>query len=948
MDRLRALTLAVGPAVVLLLLAVLSVLAVAPTEEAYKIWEQQGVLEQKLAAWQAFKAAGGCMPSPSPFDPARRAARLAAGVNAPDTLPVLVIMVQFTDNMFAAGQVAGTQDKFDSILFSNKLGGGRVNPSGSMIDYYREVSYGNVHIKGGVFGPYLMDSSYAYYVASDNGFSRSPRLAYDAITKADPDINYAQWRTQNNFVEGVVILHAGPGAETGASNAIWSHKSTIDPSPVYDGTSFSTYTINPEEFGSQLQPIGVFCHEHGHVLGLPDLYDVVPSHVRSQGLGGWSLMASGNYNGDSKYPAHPDPWCKRELGWIPSFIEVTSNMMGVQIPAVEYNPVVYRIRGDTTVINSEYWLIENRQRMGSDFGLTGPGLLIYHVDPIRMGWATPNTDTLHYGISVEQADGLDQLALAGSRGDGADPWPGATNNRNFHNESSPNSRLYNGATTEVAVWNISNSDSIMTADFDYSFSRPYIKYDAHPDSILIREAVGGNGDGVFDPGETVEFFCRIVNTMRDAYHWSMTLATDNQDVEFLTNHVRQTNSGSFVRTLQKVNNPNVANVPVTFRLKPGSKSSFTTFTLTILADSMFSGSASGDEKYSKQFSFTIPMGTPNVLVVDDDNGTKSDSVISMIFKRMNIPTRTWAKGISGSPSGADLAPYGNVFWVHGKKPTGTLTADDVTGLKAYLDGGGNLCMASATAATQLSTLDSVFLRDYLHARFIDTISSVSGTQVVFRFFGLSGGHLGDSLKYKYTGTMPTQQFIDLSQMSNIAPVTPGLKAFTGGVSNTGVPPRDTVGVTFSGTYKTVLLNFPIEFLTDFEMAGGWMPRDTIIQRIMEFFGGSSTSVDDPFIKNLPKSFALGQNFPNPFNPTTVIQYTLNADGSPRAEQVELAVYNLLGEKIATLVNQKQRPGRYAVEWDGRTSQGTKVASGIYFYRLTRGDESATRKMVLLK
>jgi len=475
---------------------------------------------------------------------------------------------------------------------------------------------------------------------------------------------------------------------------------------------------------------------------------------------------------------------------------------------------------------------------------------------------------------------------------------------------------------------------------DYSFSRPYITFD-RPDSMIIREATGGNGDGIFDPGETVEFFCRINNTLRDAFGWSMTLATDNPDVEFLTNHVRQTSGGGITRLLMRQYNPNVANVPVTFRLKPGSKTSFTTFTLTVLADSMYN---TFDEKYSQTFQFTIPLGTPNVLVVDDDNGTSSDSVISSIFKRMNVPTRTWSKGTLGSPSSSDLTPFGSVFWVHGKKPTGTLTSSDVTALKAYLDNGGNLCMSSATAAKQLSTLDSVFLRDYLHTRFIDTIS----TPPVIYFFGVQGGHLGDSIKCKYTGVMPLPQLTALSQMTNVSPVAPGLRAFVGSDRFNGAIIRDTIGVTYSGSYKTVLLTYPIEFLEDNQMAGGWMPRDTILQRVLEFFGGSSTGVDNPVDQRLPKSFALGQNFPNPFNPTTIIQYTLNASGSPKAEQVELSVYNMLGEKIITLVNQSQRPGRYAVEWDGRNSRGSKVASGVYFYRLTRGEEAATRKMVLLK
>ncbi len=86
------------------------------------------------------------------------------------------------------------------------------------------------------------------------------------------------------------------------------------------------------------------------------------------------------------------------------------------------------------------------------------------------------------------------------------------------------------------------------------------------------------------------------------------------------------------------------------------------------------------------------------------------------------------------------------------------------------------------------------------------------------------------------------------------------------------------------------------------------------------------------------TFALGQNYPNPFNPRTVIHYTL-----PAAEQVELTVYNTLGQKIATLVSERQAAGKHKVEWDG-----SEFASGIYFYMIEAGAFRQVRKMMLIK
>ena len=91
-------------------------------------------------------------------------------------------------------------------------------------------------------------------------------------------------------------------------------------------------------------------------------------------------------------------------------------------------------------------------------------------------------------------------------------------------------------------------------------------------------------------------------------------------------------------------------------------------------------------------------------------------------------------------------------------------------------------------------------------------------------------------------------------------------------------------------------------------------------------------------RSLPSEFTLSQNYPNPFNPVTVIRYSI-----PKAEKVSLVVYNLIGEKVAYLVDEQKRTGSFTVVWDA-----SNVASGIYFYKLHAGGFVQTRKMVLLK
>jgi flagellar hook assembly protein FlgD len=110
--------------------------------------------------------------------------------------------------------------------------------------------------------------------------------------------------------------------------------------------------------------------------------------------------------------------------------------------------------------------------------------------------------------------------------------------------------------------------------------------------------------------------------------------------------------------------------------------------------------------------------------------------------------------------------------------------------------------------------------------------------------------------------------------------------------------------------------------------------------------GSATGVEDDFDGALlPTEFALDQNYPNPFNPTTTISYSI---GPGQIDHLNLTVYNVLGQEVVTLVDRVQGSGHYAVTWQGTAADGSKAASGIYFYRLTHGDKSETKKMVLLK
>jgi hypothetical protein len=119
-----------------------------------------------------------------------------------------------------------------------------------------------------------------------------------------------------------------------------------------------------------------------------------------------------------------------------------------------------------------------------------------------------------------------------------------------------------------------------------------------------------------------------------------------------------------------------------------------------------------------------------------------------------------------------------------------------------------------------------------------------------------------------------------------------------------------------------------------------MPVVTIRMHVVVDSTVTITGVGDG---QVPGTYQLHPNYPNPFNPTTTIRYDL-----PAAQDVKIVIYNVRGERVRVLVDRHQAPGRHEAAWDGRNSRGESVASGVYLYRIVAGEFVRTRKMTLLK
>lgn len=402
---------------------------------------------------------------PEPFK-----AQLVTGTNN-----ILIIVIDYPD--LAATQTATS--------FTDMVNGPWA--TGTLNEYYEEVSYDQFGVNGVTMGWYRAVNNRTYYANFDgipgtnDDFgtgaypNNAPRLVEEAVDAAEAGgVDFSNYDNDGDgWVDTVFIVHAGRGAEaTNDPDDIWSHKWDIfsgGGSPrYYDGVWINTYNIQPElnNTGGHIE-IGVFAHEYGHVLGLPDLYD---TDLSSEGIGNYGLMAGGSWGADGNSPERPShmcAWSKVYLGWLTPTV-ITEDTLSQEINQIETNAEVCKLwkRGKP---QSEYFLVSNRQKVGFDSRLVGDGgLLIWHIDEdvinARMASNTVNDNENHKGVDLEEADGLRDLDYGRNRGDAGDFYPGSTNNTTFNDTSNPNSRAYSGKTSKVEVININVSENPIKAD----------------------------------------------------------------------------------------------------------------------------------------------------------------------------------------------------------------------------------------------------------------------------------------------------------------------------------------------------------------------------------------------------------------------------------------------------------------------------------------------------
>ena len=394
-------------------------------------------------------------------------------------------MVGFDDQDF--------QEEYDNDYFEETAFGS----TNSMWDYFDEVSKGSLNIEGEVFGPYTLDGDAADY-SSGSSFVR------DSVEIADDDIYYP------NF-DAVVAIHSGPGGESsGDSNDIWSAHwpsitiNTDDENEDGDDNVIRRISQVPEYqlSNGERNPLGVWCHEFGHELGLPDYYDTDGS---SEGVGNWAVMAAGSWGNNGETPVYFSEYSRYWLGWDEPIL-VQDDVTNLVIEPASEGGKIYKLPIPGNWSGSEqYFLLENRQQTKYDTYLPGEGLLIWHIDEEIMfsKWSsnTVNNDENHKGMDLEEADGDDDLDTGENRGDDGDPFRAGS----FSKDTYPNSLAYNGSESGWKIYNIEvDGDNIIV---DISFlSKPHAIADADEAVVAEGEALQFYGNESWDEdGQIVNY-----------------------------------------------------------------------------------------------------------------------------------------------------------------------------------------------------------------------------------------------------------------------------------------------------------------------------------------------------------------------------------------------------------------------------------------------------------
>ena len=361
-----------------------------------------------------------------------------------DKYRLAVIGIEYPD-VKHSGKIADAD--WEKSLFSTgeytgrSATGQRVH--GSMADYYKEVSCGKFAVEGRFLGWTEVKKNRMDY-SSGSGTSRGEKTAL--LAEALDKLLEKDKEALKDF-DGIFFLFAGDAITTTRGSLYWPHRASVR----HAGMNWPYFIV--QEGGKRMTDISVFCHEFGHMLGLPDLYSR-PEVPGMEGVGVWCAMSQQFSNGR---PQHFSAWAKEQLGWLkPAMIDPRVKQKLVLSPIENSSEECFKV--PLKADGSEYLLIENRKKKGFDAELPAEGLLIWRVIPSHQTQKV----FLEESHGVEGPTGPRSFA-------GAVPYPSPAND-SFTPYTTPSSKAQTGGGLDVHITSIRRlTDGRITFHIGYDY-----------------------------------------------------------------------------------------------------------------------------------------------------------------------------------------------------------------------------------------------------------------------------------------------------------------------------------------------------------------------------------------------------------------------------------------------------------------------------------------------
>ena len=303
------------------------------------------------------------------------------GWDASRTYRQLVVLVSFVDCDFSYEAPRGTYDAMFNTPGYNQRDG-----AGCVADYFHDQSNGLFHLQFDVYGPYKTSSYVKTGYSVRNDGLESFREATMMLMDEHPELDFSVYDWDGDGeVEQVIYVYAGYSGNQSTikdEGYIWPTTGSFSTILTADGHQITHYTASGELWVNNTScGIGTICHEFSHCLGLPDLYPTSKFVSDLSIVDQWDLMDGGTGTNYGWCPPNYSPLEKMIMGWLTP-VELTADTVIADLKPIAEGGEVYLIRQSA----KEFYLLENRQWNGWDYGLPGLGLVVCHVVFNSFSW----------------------------------------------------------------------------------------------------------------------------------------------------------------------------------------------------------------------------------------------------------------------------------------------------------------------------------------------------------------------------------------------------------------------------------------------------------------------------------------------------------------------------------------------------------------------------------